>query len=155
MYTKKKFCEGPKVQYGSRAEVIKNDVLHRCKHCSTSCKYKRCLELGIDLQTNLLKDTRMKVGKPYYGLLRCKVDAAVDGNHLRDGLYTFTEALPWITKRNPRLFNGKTISLTCKDVDSYRLNFKALKLDADFNVERFALSVANEICIALGGLIEK
>jgi hypothetical protein len=36
-----------------------------------------------------------------------------------------------------------------------RLNFKPLKIGADFNLERYALGVYNELCIALGGLVEE
>ena len=36
-----------------------------------------------------------------------------------------------------------------------RLNFKELPAGADFNLERYALRVYNELCMALGGLVEE
>lgn len=56
-------------------------------------------------------------------------------------------------KRNPHVFNGKIISVTRRDDGSYRLNFKPLKTGDGFKVERYALGVYNEICMALEGLI--
>ncbi len=73
----------------------------------------------------------------------------------RDPHYTFIETLPWSMKRNPRVFNGKYISVTRQDDGTYRLNFKPLKTGEGFNLEHYALGVYNEICIAIGGLIEK
>jgi len=32
---------------------------------------------------------------------------------------------------------------------------RPLKIDKDFNLERFALGVYNELCMALGGLVEE
>ena len=58
-------------------------------------------------------------------------------------------------KRNPRLFNGKYISVTRRSDGSLRLNFKELKTIAGFKVERYALGVYNEICMALEGLVEE
>jgi hypothetical protein len=52
------------------------------------------------------------------------------------------------------VFDGEFITVTRRDDGSYRLNFKPLKIGADFSLEWYALGVYNEICIALGGLIE-
>ena len=38
---------------------------------------------------------------------------------------------------------------------SLRLNFRPVKKDEGINLERFALGVYNEICMALGGLVEE
>jgi hypothetical protein len=58
-------------------------------------------------------------------------------------------------KRNPRVFNGKFISVTRQDDGSLRPNFKPMKVGEDFSVERYALGVYNELCMALEGLVEK
>ena len=43
--------------------------------------------------------------------------------------------------------------LRCDD-GTLRLNFRPLKTDGHFSVERYALAVYNEICMALYGLVE-
>ena len=58
-------------------------------------------------------------------------------------------------KRNPRVFNGKHISITRQDNGNLRLNFKPLKVDDGFSVERYAFGVYRELHKALEGLIEK
>ena len=58
-------------------------------------------------------------------------------------------------KRNPRVFNGKYISVTRQDDGTYRLNFKPLKVDEGFSVERYAFGVYRELHQALEGLVEK
>lgn len=112
-------------------------------------------ELGCDLKTLLRSDKRVKVGKSYVGVLRCDLDAIVDEFRSRDPHYTFIEAKTlWVGKRNLRLFDGKFISVTRQDNGSLRLNFKKLEIGENFSVEKYALGVYNEICIALGGLLE-
>ena len=108
--------------------------------------------LCVDLKTQLRSDSAMKSGKNYLGVLRRDVD--IDDIHY-DEHFTFVETLPWTSKRNPRVFNGKHISVTRQDDGSLRLNFKELKTGAGFSVERFALGVYNEICMALEGLVEE
>ena len=112
-------------------------------------------DLGCDVKTILRSDRTMKVGKDYQGVLRLDEEAEVDEFLSRDPHYTFVETLPWSMKRNPRVFNGKYISVTRQDDGTYRLNFKPLKTGEGFNLEHYALGVYNEICIAIGGLIEK
>jgi hypothetical protein len=53
------------------------------------------------------------------------------------------------------LFSGRYITLTRREDGSLRANFRPLKTDKDFSVERFALAVYNELCMALGGLVEE
>jgi hypothetical protein len=107
--------------------------------------------LCVDLKTLLRSDLAMKAGKEYQGVLRRDVD--ID-DFRYDEHYTFVETLPWLTKRNPRVFRGKYITVTRRSDGSLRLNFRPVKMDESFNFERFALGVYNEICMALGGLIE-
>ena len=56
---------------------------------------------------------------------------------------------------NGRYLEGEFITATRQGDGSPRLNFKKLKMGGDFNLERYALGVYNEICMALGGLVEK
>ena len=115
---------------------------------------KTNMELCIDLKTKLQNDVLMKPGKDYPGILRREISSEEIG--LDDSLYSFIETAPSTAgKRNVHIFCGEYITVTRKDDGSYRLNFKPLKDDADFSLERYALGVYNEICIALGGLIEK
>ncbi|MBO4811921.1 MAG: hypothetical protein J5552_10245 [Prevotella sp.] len=111
-------------------------------------------DLGCDLKTMLRGDVRMKVGKDYPGVLKLDSDAIVDDFLYRDPHYTFVETVPLTaSKRNPHVFDGEYLTVTRRDDSSLRLNFKELKMSAGFSVERFALGVCNEICLALGGLI--
>lgn len=112
-------------------------------------------DLSCDVKTILRSDRKMKVGKEYLGVFRLDSEPIADEFLYRDPHYTFTETLPWNMKRNPRLFNGKYISVTRRSDGSLRLNFKELKTDDRFKVERYALGVYNEICMALEGLIEE
>ena len=113
-------------------------------------------DLGCDVKTLLRSDMRMKVGKDYQGIFRLDSEGIADEFLCRDPHYTFVETVPLTAgKRNPHVFDGKFITVTRRDDGSLRLNFKELKMDAGFKVERYALGVYNEICIAIGGLIEK
>ena len=117
--------------------------------------WNRNTELGCDVKTILRSDRKMKTGKDYQGVLKLDQEGTIDEFLSRDPHYTFIEALPWSMKRNPRVFNGKYISITRQDNGTLRLNFKPLKTGEGFNLEHYALGVYNEICIAIGGLIEK
>ena len=109
--------------------------------------------LGVDLKTLLRSDRIAKVGKSYTGVLRRDVECE---EYRYDEHFTFTETVPPTAfKRNPHIFDGRYISATRRDNGSLRLNFKELKTGADFKIERFALGVYNEICVALDGLIEE
>ena len=113
-------------------------------------------DLGCDVKTLLRSDVSMKVGKEYLGILKLDSDAIIEDFLCRDPHYTFTETVPQtVAKRNPHLYSGKYITVTRRDDGSLRLNFKELKKGAGFKVERFALGVYNELCIALGGLVEE
>lgn len=112
-------------------------------------------DLGCDVKTILHSDVRMVTGKAYQGVLRRDADAVVDEFLCRDPLYTFVETLPRKDgKRNPHVFDGEFITVTRRDDGSLRLNFKELKTGPGFSLERYALGVYNEICMALAGLVE-
>ena len=112
-------------------------------------------DLGCDVKTILRSDRTMKTGKDYPGVLRRDSEGVIDEFRCRDPHYTFVETLPWSTKRNPRVFRGKYISITRRDDGSLRPNFRPMKVDKDFSVERYASGVANELMWALEGLVEK
>ena len=108
--------------------------------------------LGCDLKTILRNDRIMKPGKAYTGILKRDVESE---DFRYDEHYTFTEALPWSMKRNPKLYNGRFISITLQDGGTPRPNFKPLMVDEDFTVDGYALAVFNELRQALTGLVGK
>ena len=113
-------------------------------------------DLGCDVKTILRSDLRMKVGKEYQGVLKFDSDAIIDEFLCRDSHFTFVETLPPTTgKRNPHVFDGQYLTVTRRDDGSLKLNFKELKVGPGFSLDRFALGVYNELCLALGGLIEE
>jgi hypothetical protein len=111
-------------------------------------------DLGCEVKTLLRSERRMQVGREYQGVFRLDASGMVDEYRSRDPHYTFIEAqTAWVGKRNLHLFNGKYISVTRQDDGALRLNFKRLDTKAGFSVERYALGVHNEICMALEGLV--
>lgn len=113
-------------------------------------------ELGCDVKTFLRSDKRMLVNKAYPGVLRLDAEADIDEFLCRDAHMTFIETVPMSAgKRNPHVFDGQYITVTRRGDGSLRLNFKELKMGAGFKVERYALGVYNELCMALEGLIEE
>ena len=117
--------------------------------------WHRNTDFGCNVKTLLRSDRRMMTGKQYHGMLCRDSDAVVDDYLFRDPHYTFTEcASSTDGKRNPRVFDGKYITVTCKDDGTYRLNFKHVAVGKDFNVDGFALGVCNELRQALKGLVE-
>ena len=115
---------------------------------------KTNLELCIDLKTMLQNDVLMKPGKNYPGILRREIPS--DEFDFDDNRYSFTETIRSTAgKRKPHVFDGEYITVTRRDDGSLRLNFKELKMGAGFKVERYALGVYNELCMALEGLIEE
>ena len=112
-------------------------------------------DLGCDVKTILRSDRKMKVAKDYQGVLRLDTEGDVDEYLCRDPHYTFVETQPWISKRNPRVFNGKYISITRQSDGSLRPNFKPMNIGEHFSLEHYAFNVYRELHQALGGLVEK
>ena len=99
--------------------------------------------LSVDLKTLLRSDSKMKTGKNYQGILRR--DEICEEFHY-DEHFTFVETVPQTAgKRNPHVFDGQYITVTRREDGSLRLNFKELPKGANFNLERFALGVYNEL----------
>ena len=113
-------------------------------------------ELSVDLITFLHHDRRMATGKGYLGVLRRDEDACIDEFRSRDAHFTFFEASSQkVYKRNPHVFVGQHITVTRRPDGTLRLNFRPLPSTKGFRVERYALDVYNEICVALEGLVEE
>ena len=124
--------------------------------------WHRNTEFACDLKTILSSETRMKTGREYRGVLKRDSDTIVDEFLYRDPHYTFIETLPpAASRRNPRLFDGKHITLTRWTDGSIRLYFKKMRTNAemrtntDFSIDGYAFEVANEIRQALKGLVEE
>lgn len=118
--------------------------------------WHRNTDLCVDLKTILRSDRTMKIGKEYHGVLRRDSDAEVEEFRAHDPHYTFVETeRPTAGKRNPHLFRGQYITVTRRDDGTLRLNFRPLPDEPGFYLERYALGVYNEICMALAGLIEE
>ena len=121
--------------------------------CSIEHGWHPNTHLSVDLKTLLRSDSKMKAGKNYQGILRR--DEICEEFRYEEH-FTFVETVPQTAgKRNPHVFDGQYITVTRRDDGSLRLNFKELRMGAGFKVERYALGVYNELCMALGGLVEK
>ena len=118
---------------------------------STSEKMKKFFlksntDLCMDVKTILHSDSISKIGKDYQGVL-----TRDEETH-----YVFIETIPPAAeKRNPQIFRGEFITITRRDDGSYRPNFRPIPRGEGFSLERYALGVYNEICMALGGLVEE
>ena len=103
-------------------------------------------ELGINLKLITREPGRMPEGK------------CLEGTITRDSEdhYTFLETLPPTAyKRNPRVFNGRYITVTLKKDGTLQPNFKPIKEDKGFSAFEYARGVANELLWALESLLEK
>ena len=101
-------------------------------------------ELCVDLKTMLRSDMIAKTGKSYQGLL----------NRNTEEHFTFIETeVPKPEKRNPQVFRGEYITITCREDGTYRPNFRPMPTGKDFTVVKYALGVANELLWALEGLV--
>lgn len=101
--------------------------------------------LCVDVKTFLRQERIAKLNKPYQGVLT------------RDGEehFNFVEtSSPTLGKRNPRIFDGKYVTLTLLPDGSFHPNFRHLKLGKDLNVDGYAIGVCNELRRALAGLVE-
>ncbi len=109
--------------------------------------------LCVNLKTILRGDRYAKAGKSYTGVLRRDVTCE-EFNY--DEHFTFVEtASQTAEKRNPHVFVGRYITITRRDDGSLRPNFKPMPTGDGFSVERYALGVYNELCMALIGLVGK
>ena len=118
--------------------------------------WNKTTDLGCDVKTILRSDKRMKVGKDYQGVFRLDEEAIVDEYLSRDSHYTFIETIPQTArKRNPRVFEGKYITITRRDDGTFHPNFKPVNIGPGFNIEAYILCVYLEMRMATKGLVEK
>ena len=117
--------------------------------------WHRNTDLGCDLKTILRSDRRMKQGKDYQGVLRLDAEGDVDEYLTTDTHYTFVETRPWTMKRNPHIYDGEFITVTRRSDGSYHPNFKPMKVDKNFSVERYISGVDLELHKGLEGLVGK
>ena len=89
--------------------------------------------MSVNLKTMLQSGRVMKTGRDYQGVLRRDVECE---EFLYDEHFTFVETLPWSMKRNPRVYNGRYISVTRQDNGNLRPNFKT-ELQAAEDGRRF------------------
>lgn len=108
---------------------------------------------SVDLKTLLRKDCLAKVGKNYLGVLRRDVES---DEFRYDEHFTFVETIPSTSiKRNPKVYEGKHITITRKDDGTYRPNFKPMHIGGRLTLARYVYEVYIELCEGLSGLIEE
>ena len=109
--------------------------------------------IGVNLKTMLRNDSRAMLGKNYLGVLRRDVECD-EFNY--DEHFTFVETVPsTAVKRNPKVYEGKHITITRRDDGTYRPNFKPMSEEDVLNLARYTHEVYVELCEGLGGLIEE
>lgn len=166
-------CNEPRLVGDILAEMLSSDSLFvkAFRHCTASHEdaaaegqaddarsrttvsvvkgWYRNTDLCMDVKTFLRDDRYTKIGKDYTGLLRRDSD-----DH-----YLFVETeqpASAACKRNPRLFEGKYISVTRRLRDGHvRFNFKEVDFGVGFNPLSFAVGVMREILKALRCLGEE
>lgn len=114
------------------------------------CTMKKNTLLCIDLKTQMKDDVLLEVGKNYNGVLRHDPVEEFGEDH-----YTFTETGSSKRKSNPHVFEGRYINVSMRDDGTLQPNFRQLREDKDFTVNRYAAGVAKELREALEGFIEK
>ena len=108
--------------------------------------WNRNTDCCIDVKTFLRSDRLTRIGKTYQGLLRM--------NHQYH--YTFIETKSTKTqRRNPRIYEGRYLTVTCQADGSFRPNLRQVRISADFDVDDYILGVRNELRSALTGLVEE
>lgn len=109
--------------------------------------------IGVNLKTLLRKDRQAKTGKNYVGVLSRDVEC---DEFLYDEHFTFIELPPKPpVKHNPKVFDGKRISITRRDDGTYRPNFKPMHIGGRLTLSRYVYEVYMELCEGLSGLIEE
>ncbi len=108
--------------------------------------WNRNTDFCMDVKTLLRSDRITRIGKVYQGLLRLD-----DRYH-----YTFTETQAVKTqRRNPRIYDGRYVTLTLQADGSLRPNLRQVKISAGFDVDDYILGVRNELRSAFKGLVEE
>lgn len=110
-------------------------------------------ELCVDVTTHLLGDKRMRVNKPYYGILR-RLEASEE-NGWREDQMDFTQLGKCNSHRNPHLYVGELITITLQADGSLRPNFRPIPEWARENLGRYAMHVYAELNYALSHIEKK
>lgn len=150
MINKKISRVGSEEQYGPRPA---GEVLHDFSKNSNDPqaaaypgRFYPNTELAVDLKLLTHQPGRMPEGAYFNGVLRRDEE-----QH-----FTFIQTLPPTAgKRNPHVYEGRYITVTRREDGSLRMNFRNLETGKGFSLERYALGVCNELCMALGGLVEE
>ena len=108
--------------------------------------WNRNTDCCVDVKTFLRSDRLTRIGMTYQGLLR------MDHQYH----YTFIETKSTKTqRRNPRIYEGRYLTVTCQADGSFRPNLRQVRISADFDVDDYILGVRNELRSALTGLVEE
>lgn len=108
--------------------------------------WNRNTDCCVDVKTFLRSDRLTRIGKTYQGLLR------LDHQYH----YTFIETKGTKTqRRNPRIYEGRYLTVTCQADGTFRPNLRQVRISADFDVDDYILGVRNELRSALTGLVEE
>lgn len=126
---------GSEVQYGPRMR----DGIYPDTH------------LGVTLKTILRSERQVRAGKPYRGVLLFEQEGYADAHCYHDARFVFLESVYAPVRRNEHLFEGRYITITCRDDGSPRLNFR--NLPQEMSVDSYAIGVCDEIREALTGLV--
>lgn len=160
---------GSEVQYGPRTagEILHDNLENGNEPLAIAFRKRKSqvkkqvwhsnTELGCDVKTFLRSDKRLLVNKEYPGILRLDTEADIDEFRCCDPHITFFEAASksYVCHRNVHLYEGKHITCTKSLNGTARLNFKSLKQDVYYEIDKYAIEVANEIREALEGLVEE
>ena len=115
--------------------------------------WNRNTDFCVDVKTLLRSDKCAKIGKSYQGVLRR--DMVCEDFHYEDH-YTFVETRSSVTsKRNPRVYEGRYVTVTRWDDGSLHPNLRPVRMDSGFSVDAYAIGVCNELRNALKGLVEE
>ena len=127
------------------SNVLKKDNVACSKKVNKPRRKNHNTDLCVDLKTQLCYDRIAMIGKDYLGVL----------SRDQEFHYTFKEVPSDLVpvKRNPRVFVGKTITITRRDDGTLRPNFKPVQIDADFDYGTYATAVGRELRKALKGLL--
>ncbi len=109
--------------------------------------------LCVALKTMLRHDRRMQAGKSYRGVL--KRDVVCEEYYYDDDHFTFVEDAGQTYRRNPRVYDGKYVSITQREDGSLRPNLKQVMIDDGFDIIGYVTEVGNELMWGLEGLRRK
>jgi len=95
--------------------------------------------LCVDLRT-WMQDTNLVEGQTRTGMITMT----------RDGeKFEFEEVNPNRHFRNPKVWTGRYISVTCNAYDEYHVHFRRLLLDDHFRPGKYGREIARELTLAM------